>query len=49
MPKCQKRKAEEEREILGRGKIGNGNIPHLALEGLEELQRVPKVVRDVMR
>lgn len=49
MPKRQRRKAEREREILGRGKVGNGSTPYLALEGLEELQKVPKIVTDVMK
>lgn len=47
--KCQKRKAERGLEVVGRVKVGNGSTPYLALEGLEELQKAPKVVRDVMK
>lgn len=42
---CQKRKVEREGEILGREMIGNGSIPYLVLEGLEELHEVPKIVK----
>lgn len=42
---CQKRKVEREGEILGREMVGSGSIPCLALEGLEELHEVPKIVK----
>lgn len=42
-PQYQKRK-EIEWEILGREKTGNGSAHCLALEELEELQKVAKIV-----
>lgn len=41
-PQYQKRE-EREWEILGREETGNGNAHCLALEGLEELQKVSKI------
>lgn len=38
-------KGRKRRENLGRTKVGNGNTPYLTLEGLEELMKVPLIVK----